>query len=63
MTKCIQKSQKIMVRPNGFILDFFKHIVQRVNILREILPIGQQSTFIPGDYFRNRNGELDKLAT
>ena len=50
MTKCIQKSQKIMVKPNGFlfILDFFKHLVQRVNILREILSIGQQSTFIPG---------------
>ena len=49
MTKCIQKSQKIMVKPNGFlfILDFFKHLVQRVNILREILSIGQQSTFIP----------------
>ena len=53
MTKCIRKSQKIMVKPNGFlfILDFFKHLVhlvQRVNILREILSIGQQSTFIPG---------------
>ena len=32
----------------SFILDFFKHLVQRVNILREILSIGQQSTFIPG---------------
>ena len=30
-----------------FYTRLFQHFVQQVNILREILSIGQQSTFIP----------------